>query len=95
MSVPADPLPPTPTTGPVERKVKAATVAAYLGGVALLGVLNAVQGNHDMIDFMPDWAAAVVFPVVPAAITAVAGYLARHTPRTDTAAVAAGTVAPD
>lgn len=72
-------------SGPVERKVTVATVASYLGFVALLAVLNAVA-DANLISELPDVAEIFLAPVLPTLITFVSGYAAKHTPRNDPAA---------
>ncbi|WP_433355659.1 hypothetical protein ACQP25_17340 [Microtetraspora malaysiensis] len=75
---------PEPTYGrPVETKVKAMTLASYLAGVAGMAVLQAVGDAPSMISFLPDWVEAIVLPLVPTGLAALAGYKARHTPRPD------------
>lgn len=66
---------------PVEKKVTAATAAAYVGSTALLGELTAVQDHHELLTWMPGTITPFVLALVPTAITFVSGYLARHTPR--------------
>lgn len=70
-------------SAPIERKVTAATAAAYLGSTGLLAAITAVQDQPGLVGFLPTWLAPFVLPLVPAAATLVAGYQARHTPRTD------------
>lgn len=65
---------------PVERKVTAATAAAYVGSAGLLGALAAVQDNARLLEWMPDSFAPFVLALVPTAITAVSGWMAKHTP---------------
>ncbi|GAA1769837.1 hypothetical protein [Nonomuraea bangladeshensis] len=75
---------PEPTySRPVETKVKAMTLTAYLSGVAGMAVLQAVSADPSMISFLPDWVEAILLPLVPTALAAVAGWQARHTPRPD------------
>lgn len=75
---------PEPTyTGPIETKVKAMTLAGYLSGVAGMAVLQAVADDPSMIAFLPDWVEAIILPLVPTALAALAGWKARHTPRPD------------
>ncbi len=74
---------PTSASPMLERKVKAAAAGSYLGSVALLAVLQAVNSDLSLIDFLPDWAETILVPLVPAAITTVAGWAAKHTPRPD------------
>ncbi|GIH22989.1 hypothetical protein Aph01nite_12990 [Acrocarpospora phusangensis] len=68
---------------PVEAKVKAMTFVQYILGVAGLAVLQVVDADHSLIEFLPDWLEAVGIPLIPTAMAAVAGYKARHTPRPD------------
>ncbi|PSK58008.1 hypothetical protein B0E38_01853 [Streptomyces sp. 111WW2] len=69
--------------GPFEKKVKAATAAAYVSASGLLGALAAVQDNARLLEWMPDSLAPFVLALVPASITAAAGWKSRHTPRPD------------
>jgi len=69
-------------SAPVETKVKVATIATYLGLVALLAVLNAVA-EANLIAGLPDVVEVFVAPLLPTAITFVAGYIAKHTHRPD------------
>ncbi|WP_433341761.1 holin [Streptomyces sp. CA-253872] len=68
-------------TAPVERKVTAASAAAYLGSTGLLAVLAAVQGDARLVAGLPDWAAPFVLAIVPTLITFASGWQAAHTPR--------------
>lgn len=73
----------TPAPAPaVETKVKAASVATYLGLAALLAVLNGIADTN-LVSGLPDVIEVLVAPVIPAAIALVAGYVTRHTPRPD------------
>lgn len=76
-------------TGPIEAKVKVATAATYLGTTALLADLTAIQDNPGLIGWLPAWLAPFVLPLIPTAATFLAGYRARHTPRSDADARAA------
>lgn len=67
---------------PVETKVKAAAWATYLGLVALLAVLNAVA-DANLVAVLPDLVEVFVAPILPALITFVAGWTAKHTRRYD------------
>lgn len=72
-----------PSSAPrVEAKVKAASYATYFGLVALLAVLNAVADTN-LVTALPDVVEVFVAPLLPAALTLVAGWLAKHTPRPD------------
>lgn len=66
---------------PVERKVSAATAAAYAASTALLAVLAAVQDNQRLLEWLPDGVTPFVLGLVPAAVAFAAGWRARHTPR--------------
>jgi len=73
---------PTPQPKVVERKVKAATLAVYLVCVAGLSVVNLVQGDTTLITpLLPDWIEPFVLPLLPALGSLIAGYQAKHTPR--------------
>lgn len=67
----------------IETKVKASTAATYLGSTALLEVLTTVQDQPIVLGALPGWVAPWLLALLPTAVTAVAGYRARHTPRTD------------
>lgn len=79
-------------SAPIETKVKAATAGVYLSSVAGLGVLEAVHDAPLLIAWLPDWIEPFILGLVPTAITAVAAYQARHTPRTDPAARSAADI---
>jgi hypothetical protein len=68
---------------PVEAKVKWASFGWYVGSVGLLGILQAVDADHSLIAFWPDWLEALAIPLLPTAIGAVAGWKAKHTARPD------------
>ncbi|MFI8962041.1 holin [Streptomyces sp. NPDC053493] len=65
----------------IETKVKASTAAAYIASTGVLASLAAVQDNARLLSFMPDSVAPFVVALVPAAITFVSGWAAKHTPR--------------
>lgn len=67
--------------GPIEKKVKAATAAAYVGSAGLFGALTAVQDNARLVEWLPSGIAPFVLALVPTAITAVTGWKTKHTPR--------------
>lgn len=64
----------------VEAKVKASAVGALLAGLAI-AVLNAVAADSSLLGPLPGWVQAPLLALVPAALTWLAGYQARHTPR--------------
>lgn len=76
----------SPTVPPkVETKVWWATAGAYLAGVAALAVVNAVTANDNelLIAALPDALEAFILPSVPAVVSFIAGWAAKHTPRPD------------
>ncbi len=66
---------------PVEKKVTAASAGAYVGSTGLLAALVAVQDNARLVEWMPDGLTPFILALVPAAITFVGGWAARHTHR--------------
>jgi hypothetical protein len=69
-----------PTTPPVEAKVKAASSVTFLISL-VVAVLNAVAADSSLLGPLPVWLQAIVIALVPTALTFLAGYQARHTPR--------------
>lgn len=65
---------------PVERKVTAATVGAYLAGLAGLAILNGVADTN-LVSALPDLVEVMVAPLFPAGVAFLSAYIARHTPR--------------
>ncbi|HEY9374948.1 holin [Streptomyces sp.] len=65
----------------VETKVKASTAGAYIASTGVLASLAAIQDNARLLSWMPDAVAPFVLALVPAAITFVGGWAAKHTPR--------------
>jgi hypothetical protein len=68
------------TAHPVEAKVKAATSVSFLASL-VVAVLNAVAADSSLLGPLPVWLQAIVIALVPTALTFLAGYQARHTPR--------------
>lgn len=68
---------------PIEKKVKAATAVSYLSATAGLAVLQAVNDTPLLVSALPNWVEPIVLGVVPAALTFLAGWQAKHTHRTD------------
>jgi hypothetical protein len=66
---------------PVEKKVTAATAGTYLGSTALLAALEATRDNAELVGWMPSGLTPFVLALVPAAITFVSGWAAKHSPR--------------
>ncbi|MBT2508794.1 holin [Streptomyces sp. ISL-98] len=68
------------SNAPTEAKVKAASAMTFVVGL-VLAVLNAVAADSSLLGPLPVWLQAVAIPLVPTALTWLAGYQARHTPR--------------
>lgn len=66
---------------PVEKKVSVATLAAYLASTGLLAILTSIQDNAGLVAGLPDGLEPFVLALVPTAVTFVAGWAAKHTPR--------------
>ena len=66
---------------PVEKKVTAATAVTYLGSTGLLAALEALQGNSELVGWMPSALSPFVLALVPAAITFISGWATRSSPR--------------
>lgn len=67
-------------TYPVEAKVKSATFWSGAAVTVLLGILGAVS-DQNLVASLPDWLVAPAGALLSAAITLVAGYRAKHSPR--------------
>ncbi|MFJ4738691.1 holin [Streptomyces sp. NPDC088775] len=65
---------------PIEAKVKAASAATFLAGLAV-ALLNAIVADSSLLGPLPAWAQAPLLALVPTALAWLAGYQARHTPR--------------
>lgn len=70
---------------PIEKKVTAGAVVAYLVSLAGLAIVNAVTGDASLLGPLPDWLETILVPIVPALGSLLAGYNAHHTPRPDLA----------
>lgn len=68
---------------PIERKVTAATVGAYLLAVAGLGIVNAITDDASLLGPLPDWLEPFIVALVPSFGAFMAGFKAQHTPRPD------------
>lgn len=66
---------------PIEKKVTAASFAAFVASTALLAALTAVQDAGSLVDWMPTALAPFVLALIPTAMTFAAGWVTRHTPR--------------
>lgn len=67
----------------VEFKVRAATVAAYVGLSAVLYVLELIAADPILVTPLPDVLEPLAVSFIPGVAAFVAGYRARHTPRPD------------
>lgn len=65
---------------PIEAKVKSATSATFLVSL-VIAVLNAVAADDSLLGPLPAWLQPAVIAVVPAAVTFLAGWQAKHSPR--------------
>ncbi|RPE34905.1 holin [Kitasatospora cineracea] len=70
---------------PIEIKVIASATATAGAGVAI-AALNAIEADNSLLGPLPAWAQAPLIALVPPALAFLAGYRARHTPRSDAAA---------
>lgn len=72
-------------TGPIETKVKWASIASYLASVVLVALANALQdADHALVlGEIPELLESLLLPLLPALATFLAGYSARHTFRHD------------
>ncbi len=67
----------------IEKKVTYASLGTYIGTAVLLIVAEAVNKDATLISGLPDWAEALIVPVIPSLITFLTGYRTAHTPRPD------------
>ncbi|MEV8395908.1 MULTISPECIES: holin [unclassified Streptomyces] len=67
---------------PVETKVTAATAGTYIASTGILAGLAALQDDARLLEWLPDGVTPFVVALIPAAISFMAGYRAKHTPRT-------------
>lgn len=65
---------------PIEAKVKAATSATFLVSL-LIAVLNTVVSDDSLLGPLPVWLQPIVIALAPPALTFLAGWQAKHTPR--------------
>ncbi|MFF3497370.1 holin [Streptomyces sp. NPDC002795] len=71
------------STAPIEKKVTAGSVLAYLASLAGLAILGGVTDDPSLISGMPDALEPFVLALVPAAASWIAGWAAPHTPRSE------------
>lgn len=73
---------PTPIPNAPGRKVKIATLATYLGTLALLAIVGGIQGHLDVItSALPAWLDVIITPLIPAGFTYVTGWIVKHEPQ--------------
>lgn len=75
-------------SAPVEKKVQAATSAAFLVGIGI-ALLNWAVGDSQLMGSLPSWAQAAVTLLAPPLLTFLSGWKAQHTHRPDLADPAA------
>jgi len=66
---------------PVETKVKASTVGAYVGFSVLLYAVQLFADQPELLTPLPDVVEPLVLGVIPALVAFIAGYRAKHTAR--------------
>lgn len=71
-----------PNLWKAEAKVVASTLASAATG-AVIGVLNDVETNNTLLDPIPHALQIVMLVAIPTAVTFLAGWRAKHTPRPD------------
>ncbi len=81
----------------VETKVTWATIGAYLASLFLVAIANGLQDvDHALVlGAMPEALETILLPALPAAVTFVSGWLAKHTPRPDLVRRGAPTETPE
>jgi hypothetical protein len=65
---------------PVEAKVKSATSATFVVSL-VIAVLNSVVADESLLQPLPSWLQPIVIGLVPTAVTFLAGWQAKHSPR--------------
>lgn len=66
--------------GRIEKKVKAATLGAFVSS-AVIATLNAWMADDSLLGSMPGWAQTLIVALGPTAVTFLSGWAARHTPK--------------
>lgn len=66
---------------PVETKVSVGAAATYIGSTGLLASLTAVDAHHELVGWMPGVLAPFVLALLPTAVTFVAAWRTKHSPR--------------
>ena len=70
---------------PVELKVKVAAAATYVGVTTLLYILIILSSDVELLSPLPDAIEPLFISAIPAAVTYLAAWQAKHTPRPDLA----------
>lgn len=65
---------------PIEAKVKSATTATFLVSL-VIAVLNSLAANDSLLGPLPVWLQPIIIALAPTAITFLASWQAKHTPR--------------
>lgn len=71
------------SSAPIETKVKVSSLFTYLASLAGLAILGAVTDDPSLVSGMPNALEPFVLALVPAAVAAITGWAAPHTPRAD------------
>lgn len=64
-----------------EAKVKAAAIGSYLGSLGLLAIVEELNGNQELLSFLPVWVEVPLVALLPSLVTFLTGWKAEHTPR--------------
>lgn len=64
-------------TSAVEPKVKAGAIATYVVGAVLVAIVSAATDGN-LVGDLPDWASALVAPLIPVLAQFAAAYSAAH-----------------
>lgn len=67
----------SPKNWPVEAKVKAAAIGQFVLGLVLVAVVGGLTDGN-LVAELPDWATALVAPILPTLAGWVAAYSAAH-----------------
>ncbi len=66
----------------IETKVIASTIGALLVST-VIAWLNTLEGDPHLLGPLPVWAQTLLLIVIPAVVTFLSGYQAKHTPRSE------------
>lgn len=65
-------------TKKTERKVRAGALASYVAAAVGLALLS--TSATDLVHGLPDWAEVLAYPLVPAALSWLTGYVTKNRP---------------